>query len=232
MPVTTRITTFFRIGNLNLYLPLLLDGWVDPSYILRSFILSHHLMKHSESWSVSIHKNNTTCIFWRFVPDFAGLPLPVSKPVQFFQVSHWQLLRSSLGDLRYGNRSVFSLFFIGGNMVIALLVDVIIPVLFFGGWEFSEMLEVKFVLKYVSYFFMKFPKREVPDAFITVKCMGSVTWLYLNLLYCRWNKVEIDHGVDTGIAWFDWLAIIGDLPSNVSQKNIYRIDCHNLSHST
>lgn len=60
-------------------------------------------------------------------------------------------------------------------MVIALLVDVIIPVLFFGGWEFSEMLEVKFVLKYVSYFFMKFPKREVPDAFITVKCMGSVT---------------------------------------------------------
>ena len=111
MPVTTRITTFFRIGNLNLYLPLLLDGWVDPSYILRSFILSHHLMKHSESWSVSIHKNNTTCIFWRFVPDFAGLPLPVSKPVQFFQVSHWQLFRSSLGDLRYGNRSVFSLFF-------------------------------------------------------------------------------------------------------------------------
>ena len=37
------------------------------------------------------------------------------------------------------------------------------------------MLEVKFVLKYVSYFFMKVPKREVPDAFITVKCMGSAT---------------------------------------------------------
>lgn len=42
------------------------------------------------------------------------------------------------------------------NMIIALLVDVIIPVLFLGGWEFSEMLEVKFVLK----FFMKVLKRE------------------------------------------------------------------------